>query len=478
MASQAACARTVAGAASKDFPGTTASKADKERPLDNTGAMSSVLCVFGTGSDVGKSWLVTGLCRLLRQQGVDVAPYKAQNMSNNAGVTLAGLEMGRAQIVQAQAAGVLPHVDMNPLLLKPNTETGAQVVLLGKAIGSMEAREYFSGGMEARRQVVLDALDRLRARHQRVVVEGAGSCAEVNLRDRDLVNMPVAHHAKAPVVLVGDIHKGGIFAQLVGTLEVMPPQDRARVKGLIVNRFRGDISLFDDGVSWLEERTGLPVLGVVPWTRDVVIEEEDGLGQRVLDPPPPQVAGFHMAVIRLPHIANHTDLDALERHGAHLHLLSRPRDLSIYDAVLLPGSKNTRADLAWLKGWDFSTARHVIGLCGGYQMLGRAVHDPEGIEGTPGTTRGLGLLPIETTLASPKVTRQVSTSLNGVPVRGYEIHVGRTLVEGEPLLDPPEGCRTPKACGTYVHGLFDEPGVVPALLGPLKPEHDLSLIHI
>lgn len=437
-------------------------------------SLSPVLCVFGTASDVGKSWITTGLCRAFRQDGVDVAPYKAQNMSNNAGVTLDGLEMGRAQVVQAMACGLQPHVDMNPLLLKPNTETGAQVVLMGKVVGDMEARAYFSGGIEQRRGVVLAALDRLRARHELVIAEGAGSCAEVNLRDRDLVNMPVAHHANAPVLLVADIHKGGVFAQLVGTLEVMSPTDRARVKGFLVNRFRGDPSLFEDGVAWLQQRTGLPILGVVPWTRDIVIEEEDGLGQRPLDPPSPQSQGFHAAVLRLPHIANHTDLDALERHGVQVHLLSRPRDFSPYDVVILPGSKNTRGDLDFLRGWDFSGARNVLGLCGGYQMLGRAVHDPHGIEGHPGSSEGLGLLPVETTLAPTKTTRQSSGSLNGLPVRGYEIHVGETTVEGAPLLQldtGPEGCRHSRATGTYLHGLFDEPGVVEALLGPMKSDH-------
>ncbi|NOY24384.1 MAG: cobyric acid synthase, partial [Oligoflexia bacterium] len=223
-----------------------------------------VLCVFGTASDVGKSWITAGLCRLFARAGVDVVPYKAQNMSNNAGLTATGLEMGRAQIVQAHACRLAPEVDMNPLLLKPNTAVGAQVVALGRVVGTIRACEYFSGGMEARRGLVLDALDRLRRSHDLVIAEGAGSCAEVNLRDRDMVNFPVAHHAAAPVILVADIDKGGVFAQVKGTLDCALPEDRARVKGVIVNRFRGDPSLFHDGVAWLQAHTGVPVLGVVP----------------------------------------------------------------------------------------------------------------------------------------------------------------------------------------------------------------------
>lgn len=300
------------------------------RDVPNAPALARLLCVFGTGSDVGKSWITAGLCRIFQEAGVDVAPYKAQNMSNNAGVTPDGLEMGRAQIVQAHACRLPPHVDMNPLLLKPNTDVGAQVVALGRVMGSLSAREYFTTDMGPRRELVFGALDRLRRRHQLVIAEGAGSCAEVNLRARDLVNMPIAHHGDGRVLLVADIHKGGVFGQVVGTLACMPEPDRARVAGVIVNRFRGDPTLFEDGVAWLEKRTGVPVLGVVPWTRSVQIELEDGLSpETVVDPPPPRdPARFHAAVLRLPHMSNFTDFDALERHGVVLHYLARPRDLS------------------------------------------------------------------------------------------------------------------------------------------------------
>ena len=469
--------------------------------------LAPVLCVFGTGSDVGKSWIVTGLCRLARRAGLAVVPYKAQNMSNNAAVTPLGGEIGRAQHVQAEAAGVVPHVDMNPILLKPNTDTGSQVIVLGRARGNQSARAWFADDIAARRRLVLAALDRLRARADLVIAEGAGSCAEVNLRGRDVVNMPVAHHADAPVVLVADIHRGGVFAQVVGTLEVMDAADRARVAGVIVNRFRGDVSLFEDGRRWLERRTGLPVLGVVPWTRAARIESEDGLpvDARVDPPPPAEPDRLHVAVIRLPHIANFTDFDALEAQGVAVHYLATPRDLAPYDAVILPGSKNTRGDLAWLRRSghaarirEFHAAGgHVLGICGGYQMLGRGVADPHGVEGPPGETSGLGLLPVETTLARTKtVTRTRGRLLDApeVAVAGYEIHAGRTrrdpgtralaaveartgqgaagLAAEEEAEDALDGAISGdgRVRGTYLHGIFDEPGAARALLGPLRPE--------
>lgn len=453
-------------------------------------ARARLMCIFGTGSDVGKSWITAGLCRLLANDGVHVAPYKAQNLSNNAGVTPDGLEMGRAQIVQAHACRLAPHVDMNPLLLKPNTDIGAQVVVLGKALGSMSARDYFRGGPAAaqRRALVQGALDRLMAQYDVIVAEGAGSCAEVNLRDRDLVNMPIAHHGDGAVVVVADIHKGGVFAQCVGTLACMPPHDRARVKGFIINRFRGDARLFDDGRAWLEQTTGLPVFGVVPWSTSIRIESEDGLApDTVVDGPvPANPSRFHVGVLRLPHISNFTDLDALERHGAVVHYLARPRDLSAYDLVILPGSKNTRGDLAWLReqGWEpmlqqrAASGRALLGICGGYQMLGTQVEDPHGIEGDPGVSAGLGLLPVRTVMGREKTTRQTTGTLGSLPVHGYEIHVGETVVEGEPLLwlhgpdgtPNADGVRAGRVLGTYLHGLFDAPGVVAALLGPIRPD--------
>jgi adenosylcobyric acid synthase len=443
--------------------------------------MGQLLCVFGTGSDVGKSWITAGLCRVAHNAGLDVAPFKAQNMSNNAGVTPAGLEMGRAQIVQAIAAGQVPHVDMNPLLLKPSTDRRAQVVALGRVLETMTARQYFRSDPSERRQLVHGALDRLLARHDLVIAEGAGSCAEVNLRDRDLVNMPIAHHGDGRVLLVADIHRGGVFAQVVGTLACMPDHDRARVAGVLVNRFRGDPTLFEDGVAWLEHQTGVPVVGVVPWTRDIQIEMEDGLPpDMVVDGPPPgDPERFHAAVLRLPRVANFTDFDALTRHGVAVHYLAEPRDLSPYDVVIVPGTKNTRADLEWVRsrGWEGRLQAYggaILGICGGFQMLGQSIDDPHGVDGAPGASTGLGLLPVRTTMGRTKTTRRARGRLGDVPVHGYEIHVGETQVDAEPLLELDhgrvDGARCGRVMGTYVHGLFDSPGVVEALLGPLRPD--------
>ncbi len=467
------------------------SNTSKGTPLSPT---SKLLCIFGTASDVGKSWVTAGLCRLFANDGIKVAPYKAQNLSNNAGVTLDALEMGRAQMVQAHACRLVPHVDMNPLLLKPNTDIGAQVVALGKVLGPLSAAEYFRGGDAAdrRRALVTDALDRLRSRYDLIVAEGAGSCAEVNLRSRDLVNMPIAHHGNGRVLIVADIDKGGVFAQCVGTLACMPEHDRARVAGFLINRFRGDPTLFEDGVAWLQQQTGRPVLGVIPWNPHIQIELEDGLApDTVVDgPQPDRPDRFHAAVLRVPHISNFTDFDALERHGVQVHYLARPRDLSAYDLVLLPGSKNTAGDLRWLRaqGWDrllLDRARSggaIGGICGGFQMLGRSLHDPHGIETDlsvdADTVSGLGLLPVDTVMGREKTTRPVTGHLGGVPVHGYEIHVGQTHVDGSPLLlldDPetgprPDGVRQGSVFGTYVHGIFDAPGAVAALLGPIRPD--------
>ena len=445
---------------------------------------AKLLCVFGTGSDVGKSWIAAGLCRLFCNSRVSVAPYKAQNMSNNAGVTPAGLDMGRAQIVQAIAAGVVPHVDMNPLLLKPNSDLGAQVIALGKILGTMSARDYFRGNKEHRWELVTSSLGRLMKHYELIVAEGAGSCAEVNLRSRDLVNMPIAHYGDGQVVLVADIHKGGVFAQIVGTLECMPPEDRQRVKGVIVNRFRGDPTLFQDGVAWLEQRTGVPILGVVPWSFDIKIELEDALSPTMkMDPPPPSNPDHvYAAILRLPHMANFTDFDALARHGVKLHYLTEPRDLSGYDMLLLPGTKNTRGDLGWLreKGWESlisSYTKPIFGLCCGYQMLGEYIDDPAGIEGQPGQTKGLGLLPVRTTMQSNKVTKQVKGLWGEVPLQGYEIHVGSTLVHGSSLINlvehgvsRQEGAQKDHVFGTYLHGFFDAVGVVPKFLQMVRPD--------
>ncbi|WP_372679085.1 cobyric acid synthase [Desulfosarcina sp.] len=390
--------------------------------------------------------------------------------------------MGRAQIVQAEAAGIVPHVDMNPILLKPTSDVGSQVVLLGEAIGNQTAMDYHQ--KKARLvQAANDALDRLRSNYDLVVMEGAGSCAEVNLMAHDIVNLPMAEYADAPVILVGDIHRGGIFAQLVGTLECLPRHFRDRVAGFIINRFRGDIRLFADGVQWIEERTGLPVFGVLPWYDHIRIDPEDSV---VIESPRAMVAnadgGPAVAVIRIPHISNFSDFDPLRAvTGLTVHFLERPQDLSAFSAVILPGSKNTRFDLSWLKtsGWtsriaDFNAGGgRITGICGGYQMMGSRVHDPDGLEGEPGATAGLDLLPVETVLRAPKTTTLSRFSWGGMEATGYEIHMGQTRLHGgKPLLvvherngeavNDADGCVVDhgRAIGTYMHGLFDTPAMI------------------
>ncbi|MBN2644789.1 MAG: cobyric acid synthase [Desulfuromonadaceae bacterium] len=443
---------------------------------------SKSLCLLGTGSDVGKSVVVTALCRIFKNRGFRVAPYKAQNMSNNSYVTLNGGEMGRAQVVQAEACGLEPHTDMNPVLLKPNTDTGSQVVLQGKATGNAQAADYFrdtSRLFEQARQ----SLDRLREQYELVVIEGAGSCAEVNLRSRDFVNFETAHAAAAPVILVADIDRGGVFAQIIGTLEVIPERDRQRVAGFIINKFRGDATLFDDGIRYLEQKTGLPMLGLIPYYRHIEIDPEDGLPlETVIDPPSRPLAGkINIAALRLPHISNFTDFNPLIRNPAvTFHYLSKPRPLDGYDALILPGSKNVRFDLQWLRdaGWEtplleFAAAGgRILGVCGGYQMLGRHIHDPHGTEGPAGSSRGFGLLDSETTLEQDKVlSRSQGTLADGTAIDGYEIHLGQTRLgaQARPLVQltqrngisvsDSDGAVNDKGTvwGTYFHGLFDFP---------------------
>lgn len=446
--------------------------------------MSKAPCIaaFGTGSDVGKSVVATALCRFFLNRGYRVAPYKAQNMSNNSGVTPEGLEMGRAQIVQAEAARIPPHVDMNPILLKPTSEVGSQIVLLGEAVANSTAWEYHE-----RKSTLLaaaqESLDRLRKQYDLVVMEGAGSCAEVNLMENDIVNFRMAEYADAPVILVADIHRGGVFAQIVGTMACLPPKYRERVAGFLINRFRGDIRLFDDGVAWLERKTGKKVFGVLPWYHHFRIEAEDSVA--IENPPSVSpVPGKRpaVAVIRIPHISNFTDFDPLSGiTGLDLFFIEKPQDLNGFAGVILPGSKNTRWDLDWLKGNGWSkrlsdyarNGGHILGICGGYQLMGRWVHDPEGLEGPPGATEGLDLLPVETALQAPKTTTRSRFSWDGVEGTGYEIHMGRTRrTGGSPLFtvlernqspcEDEDGCvasENGRIMGTYMHGLFDAPGV-------------------
>lgn len=460
------------------------------------------LAVLGTASDVGKSVVVTALCRIFSDMGIRVAPFKAQNMSNNSFVSPLEGEIGRAQAVQAEAARAPMHVDMNPVLLKPSTDTGAQVVVRGKAMGNREAADYFSDTGFLFREARA-SLERLRADYDLVVMEGAGSCAEVNLRSRDFVNFRMARVADAPVVLVADIDRGGVFAQIVGTLEVLPREDRERVRGFIINRFRGDPGLFRDGMTYLERRTGLPVFGLIPFYRHIEIDSEDGLPPGVsIDPPgTPGPSKINIAVVLFPRISNHTDFAPLSRDpSVSLNYLTRPRPLEGYDAVFLPGTKNVRADMDWLvkAGWRERLAAYaalggrLCGICGGYQMLGRRISDPCGGEGPPGDTAGLGLLDVETVLGREKIlsrSKGVWTA-NGEAVEGYEIHMGVTkhVGEGRFVIDVTarngktardvDGAVSPggNVWGTYFHGLFDLPGFRRSFLENLKPGYGTQAV--
>ncbi|MBF0288901.1 MAG: cobyric acid synthase [SAR324 cluster bacterium] len=463
-----------------------------------TPAKAPCLSILGTGSDVGKSIIVTALCRIFKNQGIRVAPFKAQNMSNNSFVTPEGDEMGRAQVVQAEASGIDPHSDMNPVLLKPNSDMGAQIVLQGKVIGSQTARDYYMH-TDGLFQKSLESLNRLRDEYDLIIMEGAGSCGEVNLRKKDFVNFKMAHAANAPVILAGDIDKGGIFAQLIGTLAVIPPEDQKRVHGFLINKFRGDSSLFQEGIEYIEKQTQLPVYGMIPYYHDIEIDAEDSvLLDSLIDPiAMPDKNTIHVAVIRLPHISNFTDFLSLQRNSSvTVHYLASPRKLEGYDAVILPGTKNVRYDLQWLveSQWKsiLQTYRNqrgqLIGICGGYQMLGKQVNDPYGVEGSPGETRALGFLEQETTLQAEKVLSRTSGIFLPYQskVEGYEIHMGITRSTGEkqaPLIriesrnnkivDDVDGTCSPdgKVWGTYLHGLFDSPYFLENFLSSLAPSY-------
>ena len=448
------------------------------------------LAILGTASDVGKSIVVAALCRVFADMGVKVAPFKAQNMSNNSYVTFDGLEMGRAQIVQAEAARIEPTVDMNPVLLKPSGDTTSQVILHGRPISSFKAKDYYRQ-TEFLFNEAVKSLERLRKLYQVVILEGAGSCGEVNLARRDIVNFRMAHAAEAPVVLTADISRGGVFAQLLGTLQVVSEEDRRRTAGFLVNRFRGDIGLFDDGIDYLEKEGQRPVFGVIPHYDHIDIDPEDSQVLDILTDPPvsPQTGKIGIAVIRFPRISNFTDFSPLQRDpGIDLHYLTRPRSLETYDLVILPGSKNVRADREWLTqyGWDqqlMTYAREggrIGGICGGYQILGRIIRDPLGIEGPAGESEGLGLLDVETTLSGEKELVRVSGTWEelGQPVAGYEIHMGRTrcptgaavIRKNDGQID---GVRNPTGniWGVYLHGLFDSPSFRHSFLASLSPAY-------
>lgn len=439
----------------------------------------TTLMVQGTTSDAGKSTLVTALCRWLTRQGVAVVPFKPQNMALNSAVTADGGEIGRAQAVQAQACGLQPHTDMNPVLLKPNSDTGAQVIIHGRAVTTMNAVAYH-GYKEIAMQAVLESHERLSLTYPVIMVEGAGSPAEINLRANDIANMGFAEAVDCPVLLIADINRGGVFAHLVGTLELLSPSEQARVKGFIINRFRGDIALLQPGLDWLEARTGKPVVGVLPYVMDLHLEAEDGLDQRQTDKVE-QV--LNVVVPILPRISNHTDFDPLRLHPqVNLQFIGPGQVIPAADLIILPGSKSVRSDMVYLRanGWDTAIDRHLryggklLGICGGLQMLGEQLHDPLGLEGAPGSSAGLGLLAMSTVLEEEKQLRNVKGRLllEGVQVSGYEIHAGVTT--GAALEKPAvqldddrcDGAQSAdgQIFGTYLHGLFETPEACSALL--------------
>lgn len=426
--------------------------------------MARKLMVAGTASHVGKSTIVAALCRILRQDGFRVAPFKSQNMSLNSYVCRDGAEIGRAQAVQAEAAGLEAVPDMNPILLKPSGRRGIQAVLHGRVYGTLSANEYYE-----RKSFFLEeslkSFRRLESEVDAVILEGAGSTAEINLKDRDIVNLPFAKVIESPAVLVGDIDRGGVFASLIGTLDLLDPDERELVKGFVVNRFRGEAALFADGREFLEQRTKRPCLGIMPYIEDLRIDEEDSVA---LDERRSRAGRFRIAVIRLPHISNHTDFDRLETiEGVTLDYIETPEGR--FDLVIIPGTKNTLSDLSWLAARGFKEflresverCSWVLGVCGGYQMLGRKISDPFGVE-SGGAADGLGLLPAETEMAREKLTvRSAGRSFLGPAISGYEIHMGRTTCAESvrPFVTKedgsPDGIVAGRVAGTYFHGLFD-----------------------
>jgi adenosylcobyric acid synthase len=444
---------------------------------------AGMIMVQGTASSVGKSIMVAALCRIFRQDGYKVAPFKAQNMALNSYVTAGGGEIGRAQVVQAEAAGIAPTVDMNPVLLKPTTDTGCQVIVLGKVARNISARDYYKYTPDLL-ETVMDALERLRAQYDIVVIEGAGSPAEINLKDREIVNMRIARMSGSPVLLVGDIDRGGVFASLVGTLELLEDAERDLVRGFIINKFRGDVSLLQPAIDFLEKRTGRPLLGVVPYFRDIRIAQEDSvyLDERQSDN---ARGGLEIAVIRLPHISNYDDFDPLEEAGCNVTYIRQPSELGSPHLIILPGTKSTVADLDYLRRSGLAVdilarakaGTPVVGICGGYQMMGQKILDPQKVESAETEVEGLGLLDMVTEFVAVKSTRQVRACVindigllagtAGQEINGYEIHMGQTRTDGKSGFlrirettqgpaDYADGASNAEGTviGTYLHGLF------------------------
>lgn len=455
------------------------------RPWKDFPANRGVM-IQGTSSDAGKTTLVAALCRLFARRGLRIAPFKPQNMALNSAVTPDGGEIGRAQALQAQAARIPPSIWMNPVLLKPASDTGAQVIILGKALQQLEAADYQRYKPKAA-EAVFQAYARLTQDYERVVIEGAGSPAEINLREGDIANMGFAESADVPVILVADIDRGGVFAQLVGTLSLLADSEQARVVGFIINKFRGDLSLLTSGLTWLEQRTGRPVLGVLPYLHGLDLAAEDAINHKQNEKA--SEALLRVVVPVFPRMSNHDDFDPLRQHESiDLHFVMAPNPLPPADVIILPGSKNVRMDLAFLReqGWASQIQRHlryggkVLGICGGYQMLGQRILDPTGVEPfsgqelTPGRSSGLGYLPIETTMTGEKILRNVQGKCllqHEVEAQGYEIHAGRTqhLQSLRPMFHTqsgePDGAVSDdnQIAGTYWHGLFESPEVITAL---------------
>jgi adenosylcobyric acid synthase len=456
------------------------------------------LMILGSGSDVGKSIMVAGLCRIFRQEGIRVAPFKAQNMALNSFITPEGGEMGRAQVVQAQAAGLTPHVDMNPILLKPSSDVGSQVIVHGRVYGNYAARDYYRLKPRLARKV-MESYRRLAQAYDLVVLEGAGSAVELNLKQNDLVNFQMAKRSGAAVLLVADIDRGGVFAATIGAFHLLTSGERRMLKGFIINKFRGDAALFRAGKSIIARRTGRPVLGVVPYDRDLVLPEEDSvaLGKKRRNGTWGGVGALKIGVVRLPHISNYTDFDPLEQEpGVALRYLDHRDKLDGLDLLILPGTKNTISDLLYLKESGlfgqiqayFWAGGRVVGICGGYQILGQEVRDPLGVEGDPRTEAGLNLLPLITTMAGDKTTTQVEArspeDTEGAVLSAYEIHMGISEPQGEgqpafeiisrngQSLRVADGWVSPdrRVWGTYLHGLFDNDGFRRTLLEEVQEE--------
>ena len=450
--------------------------------------MAKAIMIQGTMSNAGKSLLAAGLCRIFRQDGYRVAPFKSQNMALNSFITREGLEMGRAQVMQAEAAGVEPSVRMNPILLKPTNDVGSQIIVNGEVWGQMNARDYFAVKKSLMPEV-MKAFDSLASENDVIVIEGAGSPAEINLKDEDIVNMGMAKAARAPVLLAGDIDRGGVFAQLYGTVALLEPEERAMVKGLIINKFRGDESILTPGVRQIEELLGIPAVGVVPYMR-IDVDDEDSLSERLQNK---EAALVDIAVVRVPRLSNFTDFNVLDGvEGVSLRYVSNVRQLGNPDLIILPGTKNTMKDLLWMRqnGLEAKIKQHaasggaVLGICGGYQMLGETLSDPLGVE-EGGSMQGMGLLPLSTEVTPEKARTRVSgvfgklegvfAALSGQRFEGYEIHMGATPSPA-PIAElhdsvsgsvRPDGCCVGNVYGSYVHGILDAENVARTVIDAL-----------